>query len=374
MINFPKVLKRMIIPKGDPMQFIFFITARCNLFCKHCFYADSLNKATNELRLDEYEKISRSMKDLLWISFTGGEPFLRKDIHQIAEFFYKNNHPHIFSINTNGVLKDLTLTGVERICAACPKTTVIIYVSLDGMEETHNRIRGIPNGFQKSLEVVREIKKLKKRFKNLNVSIITTINAINQHEMKELALYLMNEVKPDNISVNMIRGKPRYTSLGEVNLKNYFDFTKIQQQGWNSGNLKYFNFWGKMFVQKKELMQKKLIATIYKERKYAGVPCLAGSISGVMSEEGDVFPCEVLTEKIGNIRDVNYDIRKLWYSKKADELRDFIKNTNCHCTYECAMTTSVLFNPKQLMKSFFLKEKDIYSISNEEQQRSAVNT
>ena len=75
MTDLLKFLPRVFHHKGDPLQFIFFITSKCNLRCRHCFYAENLNKPDSELSIDEIEKISQNMNDLLWFSMTGGEPF-----------------------------------------------------------------------------------------------------------------------------------------------------------------------------------------------------------------------------------------------------------------------------------------------------------
>ncbi len=75
-----------------------------------------------------------------------------------------------------------------------------------------------------------------------------------------------------------------------------------------------------------------------------------GNISCVMTETGDLYPCEILNRKIGGIRETGYNFSKLYYSKNAEEIRQFIKGTKCYCTYECAITTNILFNIKQLIK------------------------
>ena len=349
MVNMLKVIPRIFFHRGDPLQLIFFITGRCNLGCRHCFYAESLNKPTNELSIEEINKISRGMGNLLWIALTGGEPFLRKDIAQIAETFYRNNKFKILTITTNGMFQDSITKAVAEICRKCKKSHIIVYVSLDGLEETHNKIRETPDGLQKVLGTIQKLKILKKDFKNLSVSTVTTINEENQEEVKDLAVFLKDSVKPDNIAMNIIRGKPKSIPLGNIDLKNYFDFIKVQREGWSGENLAYFDFFGRNIIKKKELLQKEIIATVFKENRYV-LPCLAGNISCVITETGDLYPCEILDRKIGNLREAGYDFRKLYYSKNAEGIRQFIKDTKCYCTFECAITTNILFNIKQLIK------------------------
>jgi len=248
-------------------------------------------------------------------------------------------------------LQDQIINAVSKICQSCKNTHLVVYVSIDGLEETHNSIRCTDDGFKKAINTIKELKKLKKHFNNFNVATVTTCNAENQNEMKPLALFIKDVVKPDTMTVNLLRGAPRLSPLGEIDIENYFDFIKVQEESWAKGELGYLNLMGSSLLQKKELLQKKIISTIYRESRYV-LPCLAGSISAVLSENGDFFPCELLNKKVGNIRDVDFNFSKLWFSNQAHDIRRFIKNTNCFCTFECAISTNILFNIKQLVKMF----------------------
>jgi|TARA_B100000315_G_C14222494_1_gene427134 MoaA/NifB/PqqE/SkfB family radical SAM enzyme len=71
---------------------------------------------------------------------------------------------------------------------------------------------------------------------------------------------------------------------------------------------------------------------------------------GILYDNGDVYSCEILENAfIGNIREYDYDFCKLWSTNKAESLRKEIKN-GCYCTFECAMASSILFNPRYLAK------------------------
>jgi radical SAM protein with 4Fe4S-binding SPASM domain len=88
-------------------------------------------------------------------------------------------------------------------------------------------------------------------------------------------------------------------------------------------------------INAKRIVRHRLIAEIAKTNTYQ-IPCYAGSLGACMFANGDILPCELLIDrKLGNVRDVNYDFKKIWYSQKADETRKFIRDTKCFCTYEC---------------------------------------
>ena len=84
--------------------------------------------------------------------------------------------------------------------------------------------------------------------------------------------------------------------------------------------------------------------------------CYAGSLFGVITPNGDVFPCEILDEKYGNLRDYNYDLKIIWKTKNKKNFCKKIKDEKCFCTYECAWTFNILGNKKYhpgLVKSIF---------------------
>src|SRR5215211_4210016 len=81
---------------------ILFVTSRCNAFCRTCFYHEELNQP-GDLTFEQLEKISRTMPAItdLWLS--GGEPTLRRDVHDVISAFIRNNNVRRIIIPTNGL-------------------------------------------------------------------------------------------------------------------------------------------------------------------------------------------------------------------------------------------------------------------------------
>ena len=76
-------------------------------------------------------------------------------------------------------------------------------------------------------------------------------------------------------------------------------------------------------------------------------------------QDGNVSPCEILetitTEgehKMGNLKYFDYDMQKLLKSDKAKKVIKFIKDSKCHCTFECPKYMDVLYNKKFYPKLF----------------------
>ena len=73
-------------------------------------------------------------------------------------------------------------------------------------------------------------------------------------------------------------------------------------------------------------------------------PCVAGRKIIVISETGEVLPCEILGRSMGNVRDYDYDLKRLLASAENDTLRKWIVESKCKCSFECALTANVAWN------------------------------
>ncbi|HMB02399.1 MAG TPA: SPASM domain-containing protein, partial [Isosphaeraceae bacterium] len=69
-----------------------------------------------------------------------------------------------------------------------------------------------------------------------------------------------------------------------------------------------------------------------------------------IKSNGDVMACELRDDKLGNIREHDYDFRNLWLSGKAQAISKDILDNKCFCTHECFMSTNILFNPTLLTR------------------------
>ncbi|MGW8273215.1 MAG: SPASM domain-containing protein, partial [Thermodesulfovibrionales bacterium] len=91
-----------IIFKRRPLQFTVFLTRRCNARCAFCFYLsrEGNGHSTDELSVAEIDRVSGSLGSLLWLAFSGGEIFLRDDLGEIVDVFYRNTRPAFILLPT----------------------------------------------------------------------------------------------------------------------------------------------------------------------------------------------------------------------------------------------------------------------------------
>ncbi|MDA2933712.1 radical SAM protein [Acidobacteria bacterium AH-259-D05] len=342
-----KIASRLFYKRGLPVSLIFFVTSRCNLLCTHCFYWEELNKNKNELTLDEIEKISLSLPNLLTVSLTGGEPYLRADLPDIAAAFERNSQVRNIQIPSNGLLVDRTVSRVEELMQKVRTARVSTGVSLDGPEDIHNRIRQNPKSFQRALETLAELKKLKPRFPNLSVGVALTVSSANQGRLDEFYHFVEEELQPDAVTITLVRGDPIDPSLKQIDINLYRDFSRRVIKYRKAHRLT--NGWVDRLVAAKEEETYQLIGEAA-QADHRISPCYGGELIGVLSETGEVYICETLDKSMGNIRDFDGDFAKLWRGDLADEGRRFQKQLGCQCTYECAMSVNSLFNPKRALR------------------------
>src|ERR671920_2160068 len=141
---------------------ILFVTSRCNAKCATCFYWDELNQP-GDMTYEQIERVSRTMPPItdLWLS--GGEPTLRHDADEIIRLFVENNGVRRLIIPTNGLLKTRTFSLVDNALSLNSELHLYLNVALDGYGETHDRVRGVPGNWARTLDCIRSLYPLKEK-------------------------------------------------------------------------------------------------------------------------------------------------------------------------------------------------------------------
>jgi len=354
-LNYLKYSKRILCKRRtSPIYFVFFVTGNCNAKCKHCLLGQR-EKMTNELTIDEIEKVSASMDNMLFFTPTGGEPFLREDLAEIVKIFHRNNAALNVGIPTNGSLTNRVVSSVKDMLESCPDVDLHIDVSIDAVGEEHDEIRGFKGLFDRAITTYQELRKMEKHYDKLSTCVEITVSAYNHDQLPGLYDYLTNKVGVNTVFTLLTRGEPRNAEAKDFDISKYEEFHRLLEEDNKSRQLSgYYKMPFSDILNAKRIVRPKLIAKTVRENRYQ-IPCYAGSLGGAMFSQGQVLPCELLVDKVmGNVRDYDYDFKKIWFSKKADEIRKWIRQSKCFCTYECFLTINILFNP--LMLPQVLKE------------------
>jgi len=344
----PKVLANIYLNKKTPVSLIHFLTNRCNARCSFCFIDfDNPKTFAGELTLDEIDKMTKNMGNtLLNVNFTGGEPFARKDILEIAKLYIKNTTIQSIYITTNGSLPDRILSFAEEINKFDSNIELNFQISIDDIPERHNAVRKVKNIFEDCIKSYRLIKNL--NIPNITASASITVSHENCLNIKEIFYYLTEDCKIDSIKCCIVRDEGVYKTPKEkrdqiLNAYNWLTNNIVLYKKQKKIN-NYNNTIQGRIHNKKDEISWELVKKIYPNNKYIS-PCHASSLFGVITADGKVYPCEILEDKlIGNLRDHDMNFMDVWNSKKNKEIKNFILKTECRCTYECAISFNILGN------------------------------
>jgi radical SAM enzyme (rSAM/lipoprotein system) len=168
-----------------PLRYLFVeITQRCNLRCRHCGSDCSRDTQRHELSVDEWIDFFAYLKNhfdhrKLILVITGGEPFCHPDLGRLLDGLTQNDLP--FGMVTNGFA--LSQANLDRISAAGIRG---ITVSLDGMEDSHDWLRGVNGSFRHAIEGIQRVVKLRLPL----FDVVTCVNPRNLSELPQMLALL----------------------------------------------------------------------------------------------------------------------------------------------------------------------------------------
>ena len=131
------------------------LTYKCNLKCGGC--PSWQVKDHNDLTADEYRKVFRQLTSLDLVKVLGGEPLVRKAVVQILSDVRDIIDPYVMQLTTNGMLTKRTVEAIRAV--AWPGLQ--LRISVDGLEQTHDKMRGVEGSWKLVTKTVREVAELK---------------------------------------------------------------------------------------------------------------------------------------------------------------------------------------------------------------------
>jgi len=291
-------------PLGYKLRLVFWeTTAGCNLTCQHCRRLDLCGSGLapgdmeTEQCLQLVDSIAAFARPILVLS--GGEPLIRPDIFQIADYAADKNLP--VALATNGTMIDEDTA--ERIVAARIRRVAI---SFDGADpEVHDKFRGLPGSFDKA---VAGFKALKKR--GMSMQVNCTVARHNEHQLEEiyrLALALEADalhffmLVPVGCGVELSASQQLSPERYEQVLNWIYDKTL------ENPDLQFKATCAPHYFR---IAYQRGGAKAMREKGHGhdhGMDamtrgCLAGSAVCFVSHKGEVYPCGYLPVSAGNVR------------------------------------------------------------------------
>jgi MoaA/NifB/PqqE/SkfB family radical SAM enzyme len=324
----------------SPPFLILFINSICNQKCEHCFYWRNLNRR-DDLTKDELFALSRSLGRIENLNLSGGEPFLRPEFGEICRQFIRRNQVRQIYVPTNGYFTERTVKQITETLKEKDLDLFVAELSLDGLGEFHNKFRGSPGSFDKSMETYDALAKLQESDSRLRIHSISTASDVNMDEIRRLTTYLFDRCpKMDHHNLALIRGDRKNPSLQGPSLLEYQRLYEYVRRLWATREK------GRYGSMVEPMLQWAKARTAAKQEQC--VPCRAGVLNAVVYSNGDVSVCET-HEPLGNLRDKTFP--EIWNSAEAQALRKSIAAKQCYCTNEVFLWPSITYQPHRLLQA-----------------------
>jgi MoaA/NifB/PqqE/SkfB family radical SAM enzyme len=336
---------------------ILFVTSRCNAKCETCFYWQELNRP-GDMTFEQIERVSATMPPVtdLWLS--GGEPTLRRDLPEIVNLFVRQNGVRRVIIPTNALVKSHVLSVVGRALSENPEIDLYLNVALDGYGETHDRVRGVPGNWGKTLDCIRALYPLKDKFGDrFRLNVNTVVCAENYLEIARLSSYLFENFRLDGHYFNIIRGETKAgASIKQVPAEALPEIYALAARLTARYGERMFAADDAPTRLVKSVAYVGTITTHYRTQLANfggasdwGFPCTAGETAAVIDYNGDVRACE-LRDKFASLADFDYDFGALWAARaRQEELKQIDSGRACWCTHVCFIHDSLRHSRRGLL-------------------------
>jgi MoaA/NifB/PqqE/SkfB family radical SAM enzyme len=332
-----KILKKLGYPI-KPKFINFIATYQCNSRCIMCNiwnkYSDNPNAINDELSIDDiklfFNENKEYLNELKSIGITGGESLLRDDIVDIVRVIHDNFPKIRKGIQSNGLATKLICNKIQKILEL--DRNFGLGISLDGIEDTHNKIRGSPYAYKRAIETI-------VCAKSLGVKSITNgmvLSSINYNEIENVSE--ISKKFGCEFSCFMIdKSDDYFDNLNETYELNQSQINTI------IASLEKFSY---------HYYMDNLRLILLRKRKRT-LTCYSGYTSIVIDPYGNVKPCILRSEVFGNIREKR--LIDILNNDSAKKIREKIEK--CSCWNQCEVSTSAIIDFYDVF-FWFIKSKN----------------
>lgn len=332
---------RMWTSLNTPQWLIFFITARCNARCSMCFYWEEIEHASEarELTLDEVRRIARKLPKMTYLSLSGGEPFLRRDLVEIVQAIVDAADPVFVSIPTNGAFPERVAAALAALSLRNPGTFFDVHLSVDGPAEVHDKIRRTKAAsYAQVMATHAAVAPLAQRRGNVGLKFVLTVSTENVDVLGPFIDELAATKACDRVHLVPLHGTFKDRSLAVPHER----YIELAQRAFDACNRQpRRGFRHRLFAAIKRATDDRL-QRIHDEADL-GRMCGAGERIVVLGPYGDVLPCEPLQKSVGNLRDHDYDLAAVL---RGDGMRAFadahLGAGKCNCNWGCAIGSALV--------------------------------
>jgi Fe-coproporphyrin III synthase len=317
-----------------PLDAFVNVTHRCNSKCIMC---DVWNRQPGEeVEASAYSKLPSSLKN---VNVSGGEAFLRSDLADIIKVIHATCTNAEITISSNGILTHQIRRQINNIVKVDPEIRIMI--SIDGIGEVHDKVRGVKGAFTSAMESLEVMKT--SGVKKLGISSMATNSNLGEVS-KVIELAKKKKVDftfcgvPNRSSLTLAKDVYHIDDLDKLKVE--LDYvTKVLLKSTNLKN------WVRAYVSSGDYYY----ATTNKRE----IPCFAGTDFFFMTPNANVYPCMVNDYCLGNLKTKSFN--EIWNSKKAQDFREKVKEAHgcpCPCWMLCTVWPHMRRNKLQCLTWF----------------------
>jgi len=284
-------------------------------------------KGYDDISIEKYKAIFSEellSNNLEYINLTGGEPLLRNDLDDIVSMFIKLcKRMKVMTLATNGILSGKLINFCQTTIEALPSSVkYYVSLSLDGNEETHNKIRGYDQAFNKVMTSAEYLCEMVKKYENMELGFHATLSAYNFDQ----ARYLYELAEDKGIGIGFVPAALVNAFIKSNGCSSEFCLTNNQKK-----EIAKFYAWlnDKWFSKYRGM----IVDMLTNDTKRT-MTCLARKQGVLLDVDGTVYPCGQSADMaFGNI--CKNTFTAIWYSKQAKEVRNKIKVECDRCMTDC---------------------------------------
>lgn len=334
---------------GLPRFLTYTVTFGCNARCIMC---DSWKKSVQgDLQLDEIESIFRQLPRMDAVRLTGGEPFVRRDFAEIASLTERRLNPLYLHITTNGFLTDRIVT----YCEQRPKRTPLqLLISVDGVGEKHNAVRGSSIAWNSVLETIQS---LAPRQRSLGLRLMVNQTIVDAEGVEHYRK-LRELLRPYGVYNNVVmaydasatyslqsevdlapKEAGQFTTFGEFNADHVGQLVDAAEH--DLVDLPFFERLAKRYYLRG------LRNRLLHQQAVPQPACVALTAHLRIFPNGDVPTCQFNSQIVGNLRETTF--AELWSSATTARQRTWV--ARCPgCWAECEVLPSAIYSLDLLRK------------------------
>ena len=330
----PLVDKRLV---PYPWIMTIVVSRHCNSRCQMCYIWQQ--KDTPILSLEQYEQMftRNDFSFVRILTLSGGEPTLRSDLAELFGLTLRHmGNLERYIVATSGLNTRRTITHITHMLETMysEKNKILrldAQVSLDGVGEVHDRVRGISGFFEKTTATIRELKQLQKQYPRLGIRISSVLMPENIGGAEALREFARENELPIHYSP-VVLADTYYNNL-PVSDNLPLDNSDSRRQA-----LAFFEKLGKEDESSLRHYYQDMTHMIQGEKR--GRRCMMGYYGFVLEYDGNIYPCiNHEQNSFGNL--LNEPFEEIWFKGVSDEVRKELRANGCPTCPALCYTHSV---------------------------------